>query len=54
MKTKKITEILIGSNNIGKVREIRALLPKKLRFSQQNPSIYQVPKKLEKHFYKTH
>ena len=31
MKIKKITEILIGSNNIGKVREIRALLPKKVK-----------------------
>ena len=31
MKIKKITEVLIGSNNKGKVREIKALLPKKVR-----------------------
>ena len=31
MKIKKITEILIGSNYKGKVREIKALLPKKER-----------------------
>ena len=30
MKMKKITEVLIGSNNKGKVREIKALLPKKV------------------------
>ena len=31
MKIKKIIEVLIGSNNKGKVREIRALLPKKVK-----------------------
>ena len=30
MLKKKITKILIGTNNIGKLREIRGLLPKNL------------------------
>jgi len=30
MFKKKITRILVGTNNIGKLREIKALLPKKL------------------------
>ena len=33
MKTKKIKELLIGSNNAGKVREIKQLLPKYIRVS---------------------
>tara|TARA_B100001057_G_scaffold497269_1_gene600945 strand:+ start:1074 stop:1676 length:603 start_codon:yes stop_codon:yes gene_type:complete len=31
MKNKKINKILIGSNNIGKLKEIRALLPKNVK-----------------------
>ncbi len=31
MKKKKISEILIGSNNSGKVREIKGLLPKNIK-----------------------
>ena len=31
MKNKKFVEILIGSNNKGKIREIRDLIPKKIR-----------------------
>ena len=31
MKTKKIKDLLIGSNNAGKVREIKQLLPKTIR-----------------------
>mgnify|MGYP006234194737 FL=1 len=31
MKTKKILELLIGTNNKGKLREIKALLPKKIK-----------------------
>ena len=31
MLKKKITKILIGTNNIGKLREIKGLLPKKLK-----------------------
>ena len=30
MLMKKITKILVGTNNIGKLKEIRALLPKNL------------------------
>jgi len=33
MKTKKIKELLIGSNNAGKVREIKQLLPRYIRVS---------------------
>ena len=31
MKQKKISQLLIGTNNKGKLREIKALLPKKIR-----------------------
>ena len=31
MKPKKISQLLIGTNNKGKLREIKALLPKKIR-----------------------
>ena len=31
MKKKKIKEILIGSNNNGKIKEIKDLLPKNLK-----------------------
>ena len=31
MYMKKITELLIGTNNKGKLREIRALLPKRIK-----------------------
>ena len=31
MLKKKITKILVGTNNIGKLREIKGLLPKKLK-----------------------
>ena len=54
MKTKKITEILIGSNNIGKVREIRALLPKKIKIFTTKSFNLSSPKETGKHFYKTH
>ena len=30
MKRKKITKIIIGTNNLGKLKEIRDLLPKNL------------------------
>ena len=33
MKTKKIKDLLIGSNNAGKVREIKQLLPRYIRVS---------------------
>ena len=31
MKAKKISKLLIGTNNKGKLREIRALLPKNIK-----------------------
>ena len=31
MLKKKITKILVGTNNIGKLKEIRGLLPKNLK-----------------------
>ena len=31
MLKKKITKILVGTNNAGKLREIRGLLPKNLK-----------------------
>ena len=31
MKKKKIIKIIVGTNNAGKLEEIRALLPKKLK-----------------------
>ena len=33
MKAKKIKDLLIGSNNLGKVREIKQLLPKNIKVS---------------------
>ena len=33
MKKKKIKDLLIGSNNAGKVREIKQLLPKNIKIS---------------------
>ena len=35
MKTKKILNIIIGTNNAGKLREIRDLLPKKIKIYSQ-------------------
>ena len=31
MKAKKISQLLIGTNNKGKLREIKALLPKNIK-----------------------
>ena len=50
MKIKKITEILIGSNNIGKVREIRALLPKKVKIFTTKSFNLSSPKETGKTF----
>ena len=36
MKKKKIFELLIGSNNAGKIKEIRELLPKKIKIFSAN------------------
>ena len=40
MQSKKIKEILIGSNNNGKIKEIRDLLPKKLKI--HTPKEYKI------------
>jgi len=50
MKIKKITEILIGSNNAGKVREIRALLPKKVKILTTSSFNLSSPKETGKTF----
>ena len=50
MKIKKITEILIGSNNKGKVREIKALLPKKIKIFTTGSFNLSSPKETGKTF----
>ena len=50
MKIKKITEILIGSNNKGKVREIKALLPKKVKIFTTRSFNLSSPKETGKTF----
>ncbi len=46
MKKEKITKLLIGSNNQGKIKEIRALLPKRIEiltpkdFNLKSPNEY--------------
>ena len=50
MKIKKINEILIGSNNAGKVREIRALLPKKVKIFTTSSFNLSSPKETGKTF----
>ena len=50
MKIKKITEVLIGSNNKGKVREIKALLPKKVRIFTTRSFNLSSPKETGKTF----
>ena len=50
MKIKKITEVLIGSNNKGKVREIKALLPKKVKIFTTRSFNLSSPKETGKTF----
>ena len=50
MKIKKIIEVLIGSNNKGKVREIRALLPKKVKIFTTRSFNLSSPKETGKTF----
>tara|TARA_B100001029_G_scaffold114201_1_gene94427 strand:+ start:370 stop:972 length:603 start_codon:yes stop_codon:yes gene_type:complete len=45
MPNKKIYELLIGSNNKGKVREIKELLPKRMKIF--SPSIYKIKAPIE-------
>ena len=52
MKSKKFVEILIGSNNKGKIREIRDLLPKKIRIYTTQHFKLKSPKETGKTFLK--
>ena len=52
MKNKKFVEILIGSNNKGKIREIRDLLPKKIRIYTIQHFKLKSPKEIGKTFLK--
>ena len=52
MKNKKFVEILIGSNNKGKIREIRDLLPKKIRIYTTQHFKLKSPKETGKTFLK--
>ena len=50
MSKKKIKEIIIGSNNTGKIREIRDLLPKKYKIFTPNDFNLRSPKENGKSF----
>ena len=50
MLNKKIKEILIGTNNVGKLREIKALLPKKLKIFSTKSLKIKSPKENGKSF----
>tara|TARA_B100000900_G_scaffold406387_1_gene417343 strand:+ start:130 stop:732 length:603 start_codon:yes stop_codon:yes gene_type:complete len=50
MKNKKILELLIGSNNTGKVREIRDLLPQNIKIYTTNDFKLSSPKETGKTF----
>ena len=50
MKIKKITEVLIGSNNKGKLREIKALIPKKIKIFTTRSFNLSSPKETGKTF----
>ncbi len=52
MKNKKISEIIIGSNNGGKIREISALLGKKIKIYTTNDFKLPSPKETGKTFSK--
>ena len=50
MSKKKIKEIIIGSNNTGKIKEIRDLLPKKYKIFTPNDFNLRSPKENGKSF----
>ena len=50
MSKKKIYELLIGSNNRGKVREIKELLPKRIKIYSLNTYKIKPPKESGKTF----
>ena len=50
MKPKKISELLIGTNNSGKLREIKALLPKNIKIFSTSDFNLKSPKETGKTF----
>ena len=50
MKAKKISQLLIGTNNKGKLREIKALLPKKIKIHSTSDYNLKSPKENGKTF----
>ena len=50
MKAKKISQLLIGTNNKGKLREIKALLPKKIKIHSTSDYNLKSPKEKGKTF----
>ena len=54
MLKKKYKEIVIGTNNNGKLREIKDLLPKSYKISSPKDYKLKSPKKMGKLFLKIH
>ena len=52
MKAKKISQLLIGTNNKGKLREIKALLPKNIKIYSTSDYNLKSPKENGKTFKK--
>ncbi len=50
MRTKKISQLLIGTNNKGKLREIKALLPKNIKIFSTSDFNLKSPKENGKTF----
>ena len=50
MKRKKITDLVVGTNNAGKLREIKDLLPKKLNIFSPKDLKLESPKETGKSF----
>ena len=50
MKSKKISQLLIGTNNKGKLREIKALLPKNIKIFSTSDFNLRSPKENGKTF----
>ena len=50
MKPKKISELIIGTNNKGKLREIKALLPKNIKIFSTSDFNLKSPKENGKTF----
>ena len=54
MQDKKITKLLIGTNNKGKLKEIKSLLPKNITIKSTLNFKIKAPEKMEKLFNKIH